>query len=49
MTIYDYDYQYPLKMSKKLSNKIQKLADEERRSFNQTVLLILEKHLEGEE
>ncbi len=36
-------YQYPLKMDKKQKERIQEIADKERRSFNQTILLIIDK------
>jgi len=38
-------YQYPLKMEKSQKDKLQEIADRERRSFNQTILLIIDKFL----
>ncbi len=38
-------YQYPLKMDDNLKEKIQEIADKERRSFNQTILIIVDKFL----
>jgi len=37
--------QYPLKIEKEQRNKLQKIADNERRSLNQTILLIIDKYL----
>jgi hypothetical protein len=42
-------YQYPLNMEKRQKEKIQEFADRERRSFNQTILLIIDKFLEEKE
>lgn len=39
------EYQYPLKMDKKQKEKIQEIANRERRSFNQTILFIIDKFL----
>ena len=39
-------YQYPLKMEQGQKEKIQEIADRERRSFNQTILLIIDKFIE---
>lgn len=38
--------QYPLKMEKVQREKLQKLANKERRSLNQTILLIIDKFFE---
>ena len=42
-------YQYPLKMEQRQKEKIQEIADKERRSFNQTILLIIDKFFEETE
>ena len=42
-------YQYPLKLEKIQKEKLQEIAERDRRSFNQTILLILDKFLEEEE
>ena len=39
-------YQYPLKIGGTQRDKLQKLAEKERRSVNQTILLIVDKFLE---
>lgn len=38
--------QYPLKMEKMQREKLQHLADTERRSLNQTILMIIDKFFE---
>lgn len=43
------EYQYPLKMNKKQKEKIQEISVRERRSFNQTILFIIDKFLSNEE
>ncbi len=40
-------YQYPLKMDRKQKEKLQKIAKKERRSFNQTILLLIDKFLKS--
>ncbi len=42
-------YQYPLKMEKKHKEKLRQIADKERRSLNQTILVIIDKYMEVEE
>ena len=39
-------YQYPLKMERKQREKLQEIAEKERRSLNQTILLAIDKFLE---
>lgn len=38
-------YSYPLKMEINQKERLQKIANNERRSFNQTILLIIDKFL----
>jgi hypothetical protein len=38
-------HQYPLKMEKRQRERLQELADKERRSLNQTILLIIDDYL----
>lgn len=38
-------YQYPLKMEEEQRRKLQKIASQERRSLNQTIVFIIEKFL----
>ena len=40
-------YQYPLKMEIKQKEKLEKIANKERRSFNQTILFIIDKFLKS--
>ncbi len=40
--------QYPLKMEREQKDKLQKFADKEKRSLNQSILFIIDKFFEAE-